>query len=57
MHTSVMEVHDMLAVLSVDDVEKRIDEVPGVDSVTASYAEGPDQWHSVTPRLDVRETH
>jgi ribosomal protein L12E/L44/L45/RPP1/RPP2 len=30
MKTSVIEVHDMLSVLSVDDVEKRIGEVLGV---------------------------
>ena len=32
MKTSVIEVHDMLSVLSVDEVEKRIGEVPGVES-------------------------
>lgn len=40
MKTSVMEVHDMLAVLSVDDVEKRIGEIPGVESVTVNFAGG-----------------
>ncbi len=38
MKTSVIEVHDMLSVFSVDEVEKRIGEVPGVDSVTVNYA-------------------
>ena len=38
MKTSVIEVHDMLSVLSVDDVEKRIGEVPGVESVTVNFA-------------------
>jgi Cu2+-exporting ATPase len=38
MKTSVIEVHDMLSVLSVDGVEKRIGEVPGVESVTVNYA-------------------
>jgi len=38
MKTSVIEVHDMLSVLSVDQVEKRIDAVPGVESVTVNYA-------------------
>jgi copper chaperone CopZ len=47
MKTSVMEVHDMLSVLSVDDVEKRIGEVPGVESVTVNYAAG-----SATVRYD-----
>ena len=38
MKTSVIEVHDMLAVLSVDGVERRIGEVTGVESVTVNYA-------------------
>ena len=38
MKTSVIEVHDMLSVLPVDEVEKRIGEVPGVESVTVNYA-------------------
>ena len=40
MKTSVMEVHDMLSVLSVLGVEKRIGEVPGVESVTVNFAAG-----------------
>ena len=40
MKTSVMEVHDMLSVFSVDEVEKRIAEVPGVQSVTVNFAAG-----------------
>jgi P-type Cu2+ transporter len=40
MKTSVMEVHNMLSVLSVDEVEKRIAKVPGVESVTVNYAGG-----------------
>ena len=47
MKTSVIEVHDMLSVLSVDDVEKRIGDVPGVESVTVNYAAG-----SATVRYD-----
>jgi copper chaperone CopZ len=47
MKTSVIEVHDMLSVLSVDEVEKRIGEVPSVDSVTVNYAAG-----SATVRYD-----
>ena len=47
MKTSVIEVHDMLSVLSVDDVEKRIGEVPGVESATVNYAAG-----SATVRYD-----
>src|ERR1035437_4636709 len=40
MKTSVIEVHDMLSVLTVDEVEKRIGEVPGVASATVNYAAG-----------------
>src|SRR5579863_3763391 len=47
MKTSVIEVHDMLSVWSVDEVEKRIGEVPGVESVTLNYAAG-----SATVRYD-----
>src|ERR1035437_699571 len=38
MKTSVIEVHDMLSVFGVDEVEKRIGAVPGVESVTVNYA-------------------
>jgi Cu2+-exporting ATPase len=47
MKTSVLEVHDMLSVLRVDEVEKRVGEVPGVESVTVNYAAG-----SATVRYD-----
>jgi Cu2+-exporting ATPase len=47
MKTSVIEVHDMLAVLSLDEVESRIGLVPGVESVTVNYAAG-----SATVRYD-----
>lgn len=47
MKTSVIEVRDMLSVLSVLGVEKRIGEVPGVESVTVNYAAG-----SATVRYD-----
>jgi copper chaperone CopZ len=47
MKTSVIEVRDMLSVLSVDEVEKRIGEVPGVESVTVNNAAG-----SATVRYD-----
>jgi len=40
MKTSVIKVHDMLSVWSVDEVEERIGEVPGVESVTVNYATG-----------------
>jgi len=38
MKTSVIEVHDMLSVLTVDEVEKRLVDVPGVESATVNYA-------------------
>ena len=47
MRTSVIDVHDMLSVLSVPGVEKRIGEVPGVESVTVNHAAG-----SATVRYD-----
>ena len=40
MKTSAIEVHDMLSVFSVDEVEKRIGEVPGVRSATVNFAAG-----------------
>jgi copper chaperone CopZ len=40
MKTSVIEVRDMLSVWSVDEVEGRIGEVPGVESVTVNHAAG-----------------
>ncbi|MEO8453286.1 MAG: heavy-metal-associated domain-containing protein, partial [Gemmatimonadota bacterium] len=45
--TSVIEVHDMLSLLSVEEVERRIGEVPGVESVTVNHAGG-----SATVRYD-----
>jgi copper chaperone CopZ len=47
MKTSVIEVRDMLSVLSVLGVEERIGQVPGVESVTVNYAAG-----SATVRYD-----
>jgi len=40
MKTSIIEVTDMLSVLTVDEVEKRFGEVPGVESATVNYAAG-----------------
>jgi len=40
MKTSVIEVHDMLAVWSVEEVEKRVGDVPGVASATVNFAAG-----------------
>jgi P-type Cu2+ transporter len=47
MKTSIIEVHDMLAVLTVEEVEERVGEVPGVESATANFAAG-----NVTVRYD-----
>ncbi len=47
MKTGVIEVLEMLSVLSVDEVEKRIGEVPGVQSVAVDFAGG-----SATVRYD-----
>ena len=47
MKTSVIEVRDMLSVLSVLGLEKRIGAVPGVESVTVNFAAG-----SATVRYD-----
>ena len=47
MKTSVIEVRDMLSVLSVLGVEKIIGKVPGVESVTVNFAAG-----SATVRYD-----
>ncbi|WP_293681721.1 heavy metal translocating P-type ATPase [uncultured Phenylobacterium sp.] len=47
MKTSVIQVRDMLSVLSVAGIEKRIGEVPGVESVTVNHAGG-----SATVRYD-----
>ena len=47
MKTSVIEVKDMLSVLSVDGVEERIGKVSGVESVTLNFAAG-----SATVRYD-----
>ena len=40
MKTSVIEMRDMLSVLTVAEVEQRIGDVPGVASATVNYAAG-----------------
>jgi copper chaperone CopZ len=55
MKTSVMEVHNMLSVLSVGEVEKRIAKVPGVESVTVNYAGGNATVRYDETRLDVAD--
>ena len=53
MKTSVIEVHDMLSVLTVDEVEKRIAGIPGVDSATVNYAAGNATVRYDETRLEV----
>ena len=55
MKTSVIEVHAMLSVLSVDEVERRIGEVPGVESVTVNYAAGSATVRYDETRLEVAD--
>ena len=55
MKTSVIEVRDMLSVLSVLGVEKRIGEVPGVESVTVNYAAGSATVRYDETRLEVAD--
>ena len=55
MKTSVIEVHDMLSVLSVDEVEKRIGKVPGVESATVNFAAGSATVRYDETRLEVAD--
>ena len=55
MKTSVIHVHDMLSVLSVAGVEKRIGEVPGVESVTVNFAAGSATVRYDETRLEVAD--
>jgi len=55
MKTSVIEVHDMLSVSSVDEVEKRIGEVPGIASVTVNYAAGNATVRYDETRLEIAD--
>jgi Cu2+-exporting ATPase len=55
MKTSVIEVHAMLSVWSVDEVEKRIGKVPGVESVTVNYAAGSATVRYDETRLEVAD--
>lgn len=55
MKTSVIEVHDMLSILSVEEVEKRIAEVPGVASVTVNYAAKSATARYDETRLDIAD--
>ncbi len=53
MKTSVIEVRNMLSVLSVLGVEQRIGEVPGVESVTVNFAIGNATVRYDETRLDI----
>ena len=55
MRTSVIELHDLLSVLTVDEVEKRIGGVPGVDSATVNYAAGNATVRYDETRLEVAD--
>ena len=55
MKTSVIDVRDMLSVLSVLGVEERIGEVPGVDSVTVNFSAGSATVRYDETRLDVAD--
>jgi Cu2+-exporting ATPase len=55
MKTSVIDVRDMLSVLSVVGVEKRIGEVPGVESVTVNHAAASATVRYDETRLDVAD--
>ena len=55
MKTSVINVHDMLSVLSVDEVEKRIRDVPGVGSATVNHAAGNATVRYDETRLEIAD--
>jgi copper chaperone CopZ len=55
MKTSVIEVHDLLSVLSVDEVERRIGEVPGVESVTVDFSAGTATARFDETRLEIAD--
>ena len=55
MKTSIIEVRDMLSVLSVVGVEKQIGEVPGVKSVTVNFAAGNAAVRYDETRLNVAD--
>lgn len=55
MKTSVIDVKDMLSVLSVPGVEERIGKVPGVESVTVNHATESATVRYDETRLDVTD--
>ena len=55
MKTSVIEVRAMLAVLNLDEVEKRLCDVPGVESATVNFAAGKATVRFDETRLDLAD--
>ena len=55
MKTSTIEVRDMLSVLNVEEVEKRIRDVPGVESATVNFAARSAAVRYDETRLDVAD--
>lgn len=55
MKTSVIEVRAMLEVLNLDEVEKRLCDVPGVESATVNFAAGNATVRFDETRLDVAD--
>ena len=55
MKTSVMEVRDMLSVLSVSGVEEQIGKVPGVESATVNFAAGTATVRYDETRLEIAD--
>ena len=55
MKTSVIEVRDMLSVLSVPGVENLIGKVPGVESVTLNHAAGNATVRYDETRLEIAD--
>ena len=55
MKTSIIEVRDMLSALGVPGVEKRIGDVPGVESVTVNHAAGTTAVRYDETRLQIAD--
>ena len=55
MKTSVIEVHDMLSVWAVEEVEKRIGKVSGVKSATVNFAAGNATVRYDETRLEIAD--
>jgi Cu2+-exporting ATPase len=55
MKTSVIEVHALLSVWSVDETEERIGKVPGVESATVNFAAGTATVRYDETRLEIAD--